>query len=534
MRRLLLPLLILALAAFLRFRGLDFGLPLAESRPDEMTIAYQAMKFGRGDLNPHSFNYPSLFKYLVFVLFGGAYAVGKVTHHWAGQEDFLRSFFGADGIFRLLMRGLSATMGTVGVALLFRSPGGVTAALVLAVCFLHVRDSHFGVTDVTMVTLTTAAALAARRMLELSTVRSALLAGVLAGLATSTKYNAAVLGLPLILAARSPRLAAIAVGAMGVGFVAGTPFAVLDPRTFVHDFLYEATHLSQGQYVDVGTGWVHHLTHSLRYGMGIPVLAAGLLGLVVAIVRGGRAALVLYSFPVVYYILIGRGETAFFRYALPVVPFLCIAVGELLGQQRRGLILAAVLALPTAWSSWEASRLFAAGDTRDEMGAFIQKAVPTGSLIVHAGTYTGAPMLQRNVANQTREYEAKAGRADSAGFRKPDDMKWYQEKRPMYDVLFVRKEGIDFASQIDVDAVLANPPPWIEIEDYPLEHYASVPKAIRELVKEQYELAWTEKAYTSAAGAVFDQQDAFYMPVSGFGGFDRIGPTLRLYRLREP
>ena len=104
----------------------------------------------------------------------------------------------------------------------------------------------------------------------------------------------------------------------------------------------------------------------------------------------------------------------------------------------------------------------------------------------------------------------------------------------MYDVLFVRKEGIDFASQIDVDAVLANPPPWIEIEDYPLEHYASVPKAIRELVKEQYELAWTEKAYTSAAGAVFDQQDAFYMPVSGFGGFDRIGPTLRLYRLREP
>lgn len=65
MRRLLPPILLLALAAFLRFRGLDFGLPLAESRPDEMTIAYQAMKFGRGDLNPHSFNYPSLFKYLV-------------------------------------------------------------------------------------------------------------------------------------------------------------------------------------------------------------------------------------------------------------------------------------------------------------------------------------------------------------------------------------------------------------------------------------------------------------------------------------
>jgi len=84
-RRSLLPFALLVLLAFaLRVAGLHFGLPLAEARPDEQTIAYQAMKFGRGDLNPHSFNYPSLFKYLTFVLFGADYAVGRLLGRFHG------------------------------------------------------------------------------------------------------------------------------------------------------------------------------------------------------------------------------------------------------------------------------------------------------------------------------------------------------------------------------------------------------------------------------------------------------------------
>lgn len=537
MRRLLPVAAVLLVAAALRFAGLGFGLPLSESRPDEMTIAYQAMKFGRGDLNPHSFNYPSLFKYLVFVEFGVDYVVGKVRGAWHGQDDFLRAFFAADTSFRLLMRTLSATMGTLGVALLFRSPGRAYAALLLAVAFLHVRDSHFGVTDVTMVTLATASVLAALRLLDTGSWKVAVVAGLLAGFATSTKYNAAVLGLPLVLGGwwgGGTKPAAVAVAALVVGFVLGTPYAVLDPHTFLTDVRFEAAHLQSGQYVDVGGGWVHHLEASLRYGLGVPLLSFGLVGLVVALLAGGRRAWVLYSFPVVYYVLIGRGETAFFRYALPVVPFLCVGAGTLVGRLPWPWAWTLLLAAPTAWASLQADRLFLAGDTRSAMGAWIETNVPTESTLVHAGTYTGAPMLQRNVANQTREYAAKAGRADAGGFRKPDDLKWYQADRPMYDVQFVRKEGIEFASQVDLDAVLASPPTWVEVEDYPLVHYASVPTELTALLAARYELAHEERAFRDATGAVFDQQDAFYMPAAGFSGFDRIGPTLRLYRLRTP
>jgi hypothetical protein len=542
------PFHIAALVLFalaLRIWALDFGLPLAEARPDEMTIAFQAMKFGRGDLNPHSFNYPSLFKYLIFAVFGAYYAIGRVLGIFQGQEDFLRSFFDGAVTFRLLMRLVSAGMGTLGVALLVRAPGGIWSALLLAVAFLHVRDSHFGVTDITMVTLATAAVLAADRLRTDGTVGAALLAGAVAGLATSTKYNAALLCVPILVAGvlgagKPVRLVGIAAMAMVGAFLLGTPFALLDAATFVRDFRYELSHLAEGHYVDVGNAYVHHLTASLRYGLGAPLLAAGLFGVLVAFVQDRRQAAVIFAFPILYYAAIGRGETAFYRYILPVVPFLCVGAGLLCERvrTRRGLapaaILAAALAAPTLASSVQALRIMDRGDTRVAMGIWIEATIPTDAVIVHAGAYTGAPMLQRNVANQVREYAAKEGRADSAGFRKPDEMKWYTASRPMYDVLFVEKAGIDFASRMSVEQLVATPPPWLLLEESGLVHYSAVPDAVRDLVAQRYDLAHTEAATTAPTpAAVFDQQDAFYLPVARFDGTARMGPTLHLYRLRE-
>ena len=546
---------ILLLAAGLRLYALDFGLPLAEARPDELTIAFQAMKFGTFDFNPHSFNYPSLFKYVVFGLFGGWYVIGRLIGLFGGQEEFLRSFFTGAVSFRLIMRLLSALMGTLNVWLLLRLPAppaqidraGPVAALFLALSFLHVRDSHFGVTDVTMVCLATAAVLLAQRMHRLRTPDAALIAGVVAGLCTSTKYNGALLALPLALAALLPspgmpwapdrgRLSrlGLAAAAMIGGFLLGTPYALLDAPTFWQDFSYEARHLAAGHYLDIGIGWVHHVQNSLRYGMGLPALVVAGVGVLWHLWRDPRQAALLYSFPVAYYLLIGRGETAFFRYILPVIPFLCIAAGHLLARLfprgRTALLLALLLLSPSLQRSLSALRLMGHGDTRDAMGAWIEQNVPDEARIVHAGAYTGAPMLQRSVENQMREYQAKAGRSDVAGFRKPDDPRWYDRSRPTYDVLFVRKEGIEFASQLSVGEIVAEPPEWLMLEDYFLIHYSHVPEEIREMAARGYTLAHEEIAWEGDLHPIFDQQDAFYLPVDGFKGFSRMGPTLRIYR----
>ena len=261
-------------------------------------------------------------------------------------------------------------------------------------------------------------------------------------------------------------------------------------------------------------------------------------GLTYAPRLGWRRAGVLYGFPVVYFLVIGRGETAFFRYILPVVPFLAVAAGEVLGRLpvRAALSLAAAVALPTFWSSVRADQLMAGGDTRDAMARFIEAEVPTDAVIVHGGTYTGAPMLQRNVVNLTREYAARQGRADASGFRKPDDRTWYVESRPMYDVLFVEKPGIAFASQVPWDRVVADPPEWLELEDYYLTHYSDVPDAVRALAASPaYTLVHTEAATEGpVADPWFDQQDALYLPAGNFRGFARMGPTLRLYHRNAP
>lgn len=541
-----------SVALALRLAGLDFGLPLAEARPDEQTIAFQAMKFGRGDLNPHSFNYPSFFKYIAFVLFGADFAVGRVLGRFAGQEDFLRAFFAADPEFRLLLRGFSAVAGTVGVALMAWLPGRLWGAAVLAVCFLHVRDSHFGVTDITMVTLTTAAVLGATGLQARGTMRLALVAGGLAGLATSTKYNAALLLLPLVLAAATARnadrselplsqrvrLGLAATLAMGTGFFAGTPYALLDFATFFKDFRYEATHLAEGHHIDVGVGWAHHALVTLPVAFGWVGYLLGLLGLYLSWMSNRRLAAVAFSFPLVYFLLIGRGETAFFRYMLPVVPFLAMGLGLMVDAVHRrlglgpALVLLGIAVASPAARAWSAVELMMAGDTRESMGSWIEANVPTDAVIVHAGAYTGAPMLQRNVPNQTREYAAKAGRADSGGFRKPDEMKWYRSTQPMYDVKFVKKAGIDFASQVSVEELLASPPPWLEVESSGLTFYSAVPPELEPLIAARYELVHEELSSTAAADPLYDQQDALYLPAARFGGVSRMGPNLRLYRLR--
>ena len=66
--------LVMALAAWLRLRGITFGLP-AVYNPDEVAIMSRALAFASGDLNPHNFLYPTLYFYLLFGWIG-MYFVG--------------------------------------------------------------------------------------------------------------------------------------------------------------------------------------------------------------------------------------------------------------------------------------------------------------------------------------------------------------------------------------------------------------------------------------------------------------------------
>ncbi len=190
-------LLIVFVAAVLRFVPIWFGLPYPLARPDEEVSIAIALRVLQGDLNPHFFHWPSL----TFYVFAGV----------IGAASGLRELLGASGAMTfpdhaLLTRATIALCGTITVFVLFRLGRriagdlvGLLAAAFLAVALLHVRESHFAMTDALMtlllwtsLTLLVAAALAdeAPGPPGRTAVLLCAAAGLAGGLATSTKYNA--------------------------------------------------------------------------------------------------------------------------------------------------------------------------------------------------------------------------------------------------------------------------------------------------------------------------------------------------------
>jgi hypothetical protein len=76
-------------------------------------------------------------------------------------------------------------------------------------------------------------------------------------------------------------------------------------------------------------------------------------------------------------------------------------------------------------------------------------------------------------------------------------------------------------------------PDWLVLPQSPIRTYANAPAPLRRLATERYDLVLTVRGTKGAAGsAVYDLQDAFFMPLSGFHTVDRPGPTILIYRRR--
>src|SRR4029453_18270758 len=196
---------IILVAAAPPFFPVCFGLPYLYARPDEAESISRASGILAGDLNPHFFHWPSL----TFYLFAAALGTVSGIRSLAGIEPSLPV-----DVALITARTLVAIAGALTVLPLFRlgrRMAGQTAGLLgagcLAVVPLHVRDSHFAMTHVLMTLLLSmclAALVAACDRAREPATGTALsrfaVAGLLGGLATSTKYNAALVVMSMVAA----------------------------------------------------------------------------------------------------------------------------------------------------------------------------------------------------------------------------------------------------------------------------------------------------------------------------------------------
>src|SRR5215210_4294629 len=192
---------ILAAAAFLRFWALGAGIPygIGVDEPEIMNRAYRMMR--TGDFNPHFFDYPGFYIYLQLAVSVLRFIAGAMGGEWHALKDVSALDFYAWG------RVVTAVMGTATVALVYfaglrwGTRYALLAAGLMAVMPMHVRESHFVLTDVPMTFFVTLTLLLSLRAHEQARSLPFLFAGAAAGVAAATKYTGALaILLPLVAA----------------------------------------------------------------------------------------------------------------------------------------------------------------------------------------------------------------------------------------------------------------------------------------------------------------------------------------------
>jgi hypothetical protein len=517
--------LILVLAACVRVWGSTFGLPHGDARPDEMTMVLTSLGLLFGGLNPRFFHWPSLEFYVLAALYRAAFEVAHFLGVFHLKFDMFRDAMVNPGPYLLVPRTVSAAAGVLTVWLVYRitrelldRTTALVAAFFLAVAYLHVRDSHFGVTDVPMTALAMCSLLCLHRAAGAPTrLGRWALAGVMAGLTASTKYSGAVLAAAGLVAAtivapvrdepwsgrNAARRATTFLACALLGFIAGTPYAVLAYPAFVEGVRFESHHLAAGHGIQLGYGWIYHLMFTLRYGLGTPLLIASIAGIPVLAATSWRKGALVCTFPVLYYLLLGRGTTVFVRYMIPIVPFMCItaavsvvALANRLSPRSRqtGALISAAVAVLLALPS-------------------IQRVLAFDSLLTETDTRV---LAARWLDTHTQSSE------------------WVSETPDR--ILHPTQQGLriarfDAARQLFVseknDVVT---PEWIVVATSPLTVYTTVPAALLPILESSYSAVAT---FSSARGPessrAFDQQDKFFLPYAEFKARLRPGPDIRIY-----
>ena len=416
-------------AAILRFWSLGAGIPFAigDDEPQVMNRSLAMVK--TGDFNPRFYDYPGFYLYVQAAVVVARFLAGATAGEWTS----LSQAHSPD--FYLWGRAVTATLGTLTVLLVYfigmrwGTRHALLAAAMMAVMPMHVRESHFVLTDVPVTFFAALTFLLSLRAHEQPRVTAYLWAGVAAGLAAATKYPGVLtLLLPLISvwmtpATRPSRLAGAgaAIAGAAVAFLLGAPYTLLDLPGFLNGYAVLTGSYSGGAPPEApAITYFKHLRNALWW----PGLIAVLAGVVFAIVRAvrgpGRVRWTLaVVFPAVFYWFISRQTLVFGRYLLPLVPFVCVlaAVAIVSGVSllrrfaiprlpRTALITALTVAvlLPPAWVCINLNRALESGTAADAY-AWIVRNVPKDSRITIESnrlTLAGSPYYSRNIS-QLRE-----------------------------------------------------------------------------------------------------------------------------------
>ena len=223
------------------------------------------------------------------------------------------------------------------------------------------------------------------------------LAGLAAGLAVSSKYNAGMILVALVAAhllaprARSAhKWLVVAVVASAVAFFATTPYALIEPQRFLADVTYELSHYETGHLGRDASAWHYYLV-CLAQSEGV-VAGLALIGAIAAVVTRSRPVLMLLAFGVPYLTFISSLMVRMDRHLVPVLAIVHVC--------------AAFAAMaPLRWAA-DAHRAKRSGPSRAGALAVFLATALVGLLGVHRTAGWVAEFTGENGRDRAREWIA--------------------------------------------------------------------------------------------------------------------------------
>ena len=262
----------------------------------------------------------------------------------------------------------------------------------------------------------------------------------------------------------------------------------------------------------MSAGWDWILGFGLRYAAGYLLGALIIAGILYALYAGCRRQAPLHvllfpAFVIAVLALYLAGEVLMFRYMAILMPVSCLlaanvtwAAGERCVGGHRGMLVAcAVLAIA---ASNPLQRLIASNqlsgevDTRQLARQWIESNVPAqDALVIRGRLKYSRPQLPNRAFVDFRQFE-RARRMN----------------RRRYDTAWVIVDRHEIAAY--------SPPP---------------PPPIERILEEEGRVVATFSPFREgdSGEAVFDQSDAFYLPVAGFEAMVRPGPEIAIYRVEK-
>jgi 4-amino-4-deoxy-L-arabinose transferase-like glycosyltransferase len=336
----IMTLAIVALAA-----GVQKALPLTPEA-DEPTFVTAAVRIAAtGDLNPHWFGHPGATVIYPLAL---VYRLGQSLALLAAND--LQAQFAADPArFYLTGRILSMVFELASLPLVYlvgRNAFGRLAALtgVWLTAVLPIAISHAQVvrTDSAGVFCTLLSLWLCLRLYRAPTLRNVGLAGVCIGLATATRYFGLAL-VPVLMAAvllasgsridTRPRWwwitsMLLGIGCVALGFVAASPFAIIDLRVLQSSLSLEAetSHVGADGLSPPGN-FLWYVTQALPADLTWPIALVVVAGLVSAAKDRRPEHVLLVGYVLAHLVLISASALHWHRWTIQVLPVLALYCG---------------------------------------------------------------------------------------------------------------------------------------------------------------------------------------------------------------